>query len=214
VIASATAPSTMVGAGIYRRAQVETTRTFYSSGARDGWVRESREKSTTGGTASAAATTLRLGDDTAKRQYRSILSFSTGAGLPNDAVITKVTLKIKKQGVTGGGDPVTKFGGFLVDMKKGFFGTSTALRTGDFRAAAGRTYGSFRPGAAGGWYSIDLTGARAYVNKVSTHSGLTQIRLRFKLDDNNNRVANYLRLYSGDAPTSSRPRLAVTYYVP
>jgi len=34
------------------------------------------------------------------------------------------------------------------------------------------------------------------------------------LDDNNNSVANYLRLYSGNSTTSVRPQLVVTYYVP
>jgi hypothetical protein len=52
------------------------------------------------------------------------------------------------------------------------------------------------------------------VNKSTARSGLTQIRLRFKLDDNNNRIANYLSVYSGNAPSSSRPQLVVTYYVP
>jgi len=116
--------------------------------------------------------------------------------------------------VTGGGDPVAKFKGFMVDMKKGYFGTSTLLRASDFQASASKTYGAFKPALSGGWYSINLTSAKAYINKTSSHAGLTQIRLRFKLDDNNNRVANYLRLYSGNASTSSRPQLIVTYYMP
>jgi hypothetical protein len=205
--------SALVGAGIYRRAQVLTTKTFSSSGARDGWVLESGEHSSKGGKANATAATFRLGDDKSKRQYRSVLSFAT-SGLPDSAVITKVTLKLRKQGVAGGGDPISKFRGLGLDVKKGFFGSSTALRTGDFQAAASKSYGPFKPALASGWYSIDLTGAKGYLNKVSTHSGLTQVRLRFKLDDNNNRVANYLSLYSGNAGTSVRPRLVVTYYVP
>jgi hypothetical protein len=43
---------------------------------------------------------------------------------------------------------------------------------------------------------------------------LTQIRLRFKLDDNNNNVANFLSLYSGNAGAANRPQLIVEYYVP
>ena len=136
------------------------------------------------------------------------------ASIPDGAVITGVTLKFRKQGVTGGGDPVAKFNGFMVDMKKGYFGTRTTLQAGDFQASASKTYGAFKPAVSGGWYSINLTSAKAYINKTSSHAGLTQIRLRFKLDDNNNRVANYLRLYSGNAPTSSRPQLIVTYYMP
>jgi hypothetical protein len=211
---AAVPPSTLVGAGIYRKAQVETTATFTSSGSLDGWVLESRHTSSAGGTVSSASTTLRLGDNASKKQYRSILSFTTGAALPDSAVITKVTLKVRKQGVTGGGDPVSKFQGFMLDLKKGYFGTSSSLRASDFQARASKSYGPLKPAAVSGWYTFDLTDAKAYVNKASTSSGRTQIRLRFHLDDNNNWVANYLRLYSGNASAWARPQLVVTYYVP
>ena len=48
----------------------------------------------------------------------------------------------------------------------------------------------------------------------ATGSGLTQIRLRFKLDDNNDAINNYLSLYSGNAPLAYRPQLVIEYYVP
>jgi hypothetical protein len=211
-LAAAAAPSTLVGAGIYRRAQVSTTATFTSTGSQDGWVLESSHTSSRGGTTNSSSTTLRLGDNASKKQYRSVLSFGT-SGLPDSAVITKVTLRVKKQGVTGGGDPVTKFQGFMVDVKKGYFGTSATLQTSDFQATANRSYG-YKPSPVGGWYSFNLTGAKAYVSKTSSSSGRTQVRLRFKLDDNGNAVANYLRLYSGNASTAYRPQLVVTYYVP
>ena len=185
--------------------------TFRSAGARDGWILESSETSNKGGTLNSAATTFRLGDDAGKRQYRAILSFNT-ASLPDDAVITKVTLKVKRQGVTGGGDPVNVFRGFLADVKKGRFGTP-ALQAGDFQAAANKTVGPRKPALAGGWYSLDLTGAGVFVNRLASNGGLTQIRLRFKLDDDNNRKANYLRLFSGNAPAASRPQLIVEYDV-
>ncbi len=187
--------------------------THISAAAQDGWVLESSENSKVGGSLNATATTLRLGDDAAKKQYRSILSFNTG-GLPNTAVITKVTLKVRKQGITGGGDPLATFQGFKVDIKKGFLGPAAALAVGDFQAAASKTYGPFSPALASGWYSINLTAGKAYINKVTTGGGLTQIRLYFKLDDNNNTVANYLSLYSGNAGSVSRPQLIVEYYVP
>ena len=96
----------------------------------------------------------------------------------------------------------------------GFFGTASTLQAADFQAAASKTCGPFMPAPVSNWYTIDLAAAKAYVNKLATASGLTQIRLRFKLDDNNDAVANYLSLYSGDAPAASRPQLIVTYYVP
>ena len=59
-----------------------------------------------------------------------------------------------------------------------------------------------------------MTSAKPYINKLAPASGLTQIRLRFKLDDNNNALANYLSLFSGNAPVTYRPQLLIWYYVP
>jgi predicted outer membrane repeat protein len=187
--------------------------TLSSTSTQDGWILESSETSNAGGVLNSIATTFNLGDDATKKQYRGILSFSTGPGLPDTAHITAVTLKVKRSAVVGGGNPVTTFQGFMVDVKKGLFGT-TALQAGDFQAAATKLYGPFNTALVGGWYSINLATPDAYINKLSTNSGLTQIRLRFKLDDNNNTIANYLSLFSGNAPATSRPQLVITYYVP
>ncbi|MBW7918314.1 MAG: hypothetical protein H3C52_03295 [Anaerolineales bacterium] len=183
-----------------------------SAGAQDGWTLESFETSNMGGTFNSTAITLLLGDDAVNRQYRSILSFNT-ASLPDNAVITKVTLKVRLQKIVGGGNPVNALQGFMADVRKGVFGTS-ALQVIDFQAPASKTVGPLKPALVGGWYTLNLTPAKASVNKLATGSGLTQIRLRFKLDDNNNAVANYLSLYSGNAAVGARPQLIVEYYVP
>ena len=197
------------------RTPATATQTFTSIGAQDGWILESSENSNVGGSMGSTVPTFSVGDDPAKRQYLSILSFSTGASLPDTAVITSVTLKVKKMLIFGGGNPVTIFGGFMVDIKNGFFGSTSALQTSDFQAIASKIYGPFNTSPVSDWYSIDLSDAKTYVNKLATGSGLTQIRLRFKLDDNNNAIANYLDLYSGNAPAAAdRPQLVVTYYVP
>jgi hypothetical protein len=192
-------------------AQVVST-TLSSFNTYDGWILESSENSNLGGTMNSTATTLRLGDDAARKQYRSILSFDTSS-LPDTAVITKVTLKLRQQAIVGGGNPVTTFQGFMTDIRRGSFGTS-ALQLTDWQAAAQKTAGPFNPTLSGVWYSLDLTGAKAYVNKLTTGGGLTQIRLRFQLDDNNDAFANYLSLYSGNAGAASRPQLIIEYYVP
>jgi hypothetical protein len=189
------------------------TLTVTSTGTRDGWVLETRETGGKGGSLNATATTIRLGDDKARRQYRGILSFSTGAGLPDDAVITKVTLRVRRQAIAGGGNPVSAFGGLMADLKKGPFGT-TALQATDFQATAGKTLGAFKPGLVSGWYSIDLTAGRASINRASSLSGVTGLRLRLKLGDNNNAVANYLSVYSGNATAASRPQLVIEYHLP
>ncbi len=191
---------------------VTTTLTFKSTALHDGWILESSETSGNGGTMNATATVLYLGDNAQKKQYRSILSFTTSS-LPDNAVITKVTLKLKRQGITGGGNPVSMFQGFMADVKKGMFGTAP-LALADFKVNANKTVGPQSPALTSGWYSLNLTPAKAYVNKLATNSGLTQIRLRFKLDDNNNATANFLKLYSGNSGAANRPQLIVEYYVP
>jgi len=191
-----------------------TTLTLISIADQDGWIIESSETSGVGGARNNTAIAINLGDNQARRQYLGILSFASGAALPDTAVITGLTLKVKKQGVTGGGDPLATFQGFMVDIKNGFFGSTSVLQIADFQAAAGNTYGPFTPAPVSNWYTLDLTGAGPFVNKLTANSGLTQIRLRFKLDDNNDAVANYLSLFSGSAPAVDRPQLIVTYYVP
>lgn len=193
--------------------QLRKVVTLQSVGAYDGWITESSENSGKGGAFNTNAPIFNVGDNALRKQYLGILSFNTGINLPDNAVITKVTLKFKKQGITGGGNPLNIFQGFMVDIKNGFFGVMR-LETNDFQAKANKTYGPFKPIPVSNWYAIDLTNAKDYINKFSTNAGLTQIRLRFKLDDNNNKIANYLSLYSGDAPTANRPQLIVEYYVP
>jgi hypothetical protein len=193
----------------------KVTKTYYSTASQDGWLLESSEISNTGGTMNATAATLSLGDNNAKKQYRSILSFNT-ASLPDAAVITKATLKLKHNSVApAGSTPITLLQGIFVDVRKGFFGTFPALQLADFQATANKTVGSFTPALSSGWYAINLTNAKDSVNKLATDGGLTQFRLRFKLDDNNNTVANMLNLVSGNNATPAyRPTLIIEYYVP
>jgi CSLREA domain-containing protein len=183
--------------------------TFRSNAKQDGWILESSETSNKGGTLNKGASTLNVGDDAANKQYRAVLSFGTAA-LPDDAVITKVTLRVKRAGTpVGGGNPITIFGGFMVDVKKGNFGTS-ALQLTDFQTKGNKTLSGLKPALKSGWYTMNLTTAKAQINLT----GNTQIRLRFKLDDNNNFTANFLKIYSGNAGAASRPQLIVEYYVP
>ena len=189
------------------------TLTIMSTNTQDGWVLESSENGNKGSTLNSTLTTFRLGDDASKKQYRGILSFKTSV-LPDNAVITAVTLKVKKQGIVGGGNPLTIFQGFFADVKTGFFGTAAALQFADFQATSSKIIGPTNGTFSANWYSINLVNAKTFINKLTSNSGLTQIRLRFKLDDNNNAIANYLSLYSGNAPAGSRPQLVITYSIP
>ncbi len=187
--------------------------TFRSQGTYDGWVLESAENSNQGGTINNSATTLRLGDDAARKQYRSILSFNTSS-LPDDAVIQRVLLKLRHQGITGTGNPINLFGGIFAEIRKGPFGTYPALQLTDWQAQANVRLGPFKPSLSSGWYTLNLSNGRAAINRTTSNSGVTQIRLRFRIDDNNDGVANYLSLYSGNAGTVSQPQLFVEYYLP
>jgi hypothetical protein len=111
-----------------------------------------------------------------------------------------------------GTNPFTILGGLKVDMHNPFFGANAGLVIGDFQAAAGKSaVATFGATPASNWYSalLNATG-RAYVNKI----GVTQFRLRFAKDDNNDNGADYMKFYSGNAGAASRPQLIIEYYVP
>ncbi len=185
--------------------------TVRSNGTYDGYVLESGENTNIGGTLDRTAATFILGDGAQDKQYRAILHFNTGP-LPDNAVITKVTLKIRKQEVLGT-NPFTILDGLKVDMRKPYFGTGYALETRDFQAAAGKNVVAiFGATPVNYWYSANLNAiGRAYLNKT----GVTQFRLRFSLDDNNDNAADYMRFCSGNyATVAARPTLVVEYYVP
>jgi murein DD-endopeptidase MepM/ murein hydrolase activator NlpD/Tol biopolymer transport system component len=185
--------------------------TFQSSGVYDGWILESVETSIKGGSFNSTETTFRLGDDVGDKQYRTILSFNTTV-LPDNAVITKVTLKIKKMGLVGT-DPFTILGGLKVDIRKPFFGTTVNLVVSDFQAAVNRAaVGTFGKTPVNNWYSAVIGSAGyPYVNKTGT----TQFRLYFAKDDNDDNGADYMKFFSGNyATASARPTLIIEYYVP
>ncbi len=186
------------------------TKTFSSAGVYDGWILESSELSNTGGTLNAPATTFNAGDETRDRQYRSILSFQTGS-LPDTAVISSVQLKIRKQG-TVGVDPFTTHGPLLAEVRQGAFSVNAALQLVDFAAPASPgTADVFAPLPLS-WYGATLADANLVrINKI----GLTQFRVRFTKDDDDDMKADYAKFFSGNAASSANwPTLVVTYYLP
>ena len=181
-----------------------------SYAAHDGWVLESTERSGRGGSLNAKATTIRIGDDKLDRQFRGILSFDTSA-VPDDAVITAATLSFKRQGVVGR-DPFRTHGSLVGDVIRGAFSRSAKLQLSDFQAAPNLRagIGSFAK-PLDGWYRGTFSdGAHRFVNT----RGRTQIRLRFTKDDNDDRGADYLSIYSGNAVIDLRPVLDIEYSLP
>jgi hypothetical protein len=195
------------GGEVYNR---KATMTLSSIGTYDGWVLEYLENSNTGSTVDSTGTHFRVGDALAARQYRAILHFNTGL-LPDTAVVTKVTLKVKKSGVTGT-DPFTILGTLRVDMSKPYFGTAPLAAT-DFQAAAGLSNVAILSSPSPTNWSSGLLNAlgKAFINLT----GVTQFRLRFSIDDNDNNAPDYVSFFSGNySVVSARPVLIIEYYVP
>lgn len=192
------------------------TMTFRSNGANDGWILESGESTGRGGTRDANAPTFNLGDDARDRQYRAILHFPTSA-LPDNAVVTMVILSIKKQDRIGT-DPFTTHGNILIDIRYGAFGSigpfpNYSLQITDFQEPADKAeVGTIQNNPVSGWYWSALDpSAFPFINL----KGVTQFRLRFQLDDNDDLGNDYLKFYSGNAnKQTDRPQLLVEYYVP
>jgi CSLREA domain-containing protein len=181
-----------------------------STAAEDGWILESSETSGKGGTIKKNTATLNIGDDAANKQYRAILSFDTSS-LPANAVITAVTLNLKYAGKKGT-LPFKTHGNLLADIQMGAFKNNAALQLSDFKAGASQTGGlSFTKDKLNDWYSQTFNAADfQYINPI----GVTQIRLRFTKDDNNDFGADFLKIYSGNAAEADRPQLIIEYYVP
>lgn len=182
---------------------------FLSEGAYDGSVLEVGELKEEGGSVEAVGTTFRLGDASADRQYRAILSFFT-ASLPDKAVISSVVLKIKKQGLVGT-NPFTILNSLILDIRKPAFG-SKSLETSDFQTPASlEGVGTFGSVPTAGWYTASLAETSyPFINLTGT----TQFRLLFQLDDNDDGENDYMKFYSGDAQEADRPLLNIKYYLP
>lgn len=189
---------------------------FTSIADMDGWILESGENTNTGGRADSISSVLRLGDNNVRKQYRSIVSFRTSP-LPDTAVILKASLRLKHiSAIPSAPDPIFGFQGIILDLRKGFFDTSSSLQLNDFNAAPTLRDGPFVPNLVDGWYTIDLKQEKlAFIHTSIEGEGLTQIRVRFRLDDNGNNLAEVLNLASGNHPNAAfRPVLLLTYYVP
>jgi uncharacterized delta-60 repeat protein len=185
---------------------ITNTASFNSVGAYDGWILESGENSSKGGTLDKISNVFYLGDDDKDRQYRSILSFNTNS-IPDNVTLTSAQVKIKKQGIVGA-DPFKTHGNLLLEIRNGTFSNDIALSSEDFSAIAniGSTKDSFSAADAG-WYTANLSNVNlGFVNKY----GETQFRLLFTKDDNDDMSADYAKFFSGNA-TADQPQLIVMY---
>jgi carboxypeptidase T len=186
--------------------------TFTSGGTQDGWVLESGENTSVGGSLTSNNSTssaLRVGDNNQDRQYKTVVSFDTSS-IPDGATIVSVTLRLLRGSVTGT-NPFTTHGTCWVDVQNGGFSGSTTLQNGDWQAAATGVQAASLSNAAsnGVWSTGNLNAAGiAALNKTGT----TQLRVYFNLGDNDDTGNDYLGYYSGENSTAAnRPQLVVTY---
>ena len=184
--------------------------TLTSAPTADGLILESGENTSVGGTMNSTSDAFFVGDNAANRQYRGILHFNTAA-LPDTAVVTSVTIRLKLKGLVGT-NPFTTHGGLVADIHQNFFGKTSALALSDFQAAANNmASATFGAAPVNGWYTATLSNASLpFINRIRQ----TQFRLRFTLDDNNDRGADFLAFFSGNAVVANRPQLVIQYYVP
>ena len=185
-------------------AGVSSPLTIYSTAGQDGYMRESTETSGVGGFADTTGN-LRVGDTNAKLQQIGIYSFDTSA-IPDGATITAVTFTIFRYSVSG---TPTSLGDLLVDIKNGYYGTDSTLVMGDFEAASSATaVGTLPyPTANKVAYSCSLNASGiANINKT----GLTQLKVRFATDDDNDTANDYLSLYTGEN-ANYPPYIVVTW---
>jgi hypothetical protein len=177
-----------------------------SNKAQDGWVLESKETSNTGGGKDNSSAVIRVGDDLNDRQYRSILSFDTSA-IHDNAVILSAVIKVRLQSITGR-NPFQTHGLLRLDIQTEGFSKNLSLQLSDFGALpAMSSVGSFnKTASAGGWYGATINSAS--FNLINP-KGVTQFRMRFAKDDNDDRGNDYLAFYSGNS--ASMPTLSVTY---
>ena len=189
---------------------------FTSDGAYDGWVMEAKETSNKGGTTNANAATFRVGDNGQDNQYRSILQFST-TSLPDNAVITQMILTMQLETIVGT-NPFSTHRSMWVDIRQGAFGSFGpfqigALQTSDFQAPASLySAGIIQDNAVGGWYWVNFD---PMVFPQVNLKGVTQFRLGFQLDDDDDRRDDYLSFFSGNyGVQSARPQLMIKYFVP
>ena len=184
-----------------------------SSGARDGYIVESSETSNQGGTVVAASmnfAAIRAGDTEFNQQIKSILSFDTSSisqGTP--IVFARLFLQ---RGTVVGVNPFEILGPCYVDVKGGNgFSTLPALQKTDFQtlATAVRAGQLSNPPYDGAWSSAVLNGpGTAAINKT----GITQCRIYFAIDDNDNSARDFIGWYSGENPDpGKRPFLQVYY---
>ena len=198
-----------VGYGSYTWEVTAQTSKFVSAAGADGHLVESSEFSDVGGAGSTAAGGyIYVGDYTADRQIKGLMSFNVS--LPGGAVVTGARIEYRMASPAGT-NPFTTHGPLMVDFATPFFGAAANLAASDFQAAAtSYDIAGCSSVPSGAIYTCNLDGSI-----WGSLSGTVQFRFHFFLDDNDDGGADFLRIISGNYPNASyRPVLVLDYYIP
>lgn len=181
---------------------------FAGVAAEDGWVQQARRADGTCGSLNAQGQSLLVGDTALRCQLRSVTSFDTSA-IPDDATLLAASLRVARVGASGS---TSQFGTLRGDVRRGAFGSSSALQSGDFQAAATAAGGipSIAVPANGAWVTAALNAAG--VAAVNRGTGRTQLRLGFATASDNDATADNVAFASANHTEKTlRPVLRVTF---
>ena len=186
--------------------------------AHDGYLQESHETSEVGGFADGISRNILIGDTSSRQQLIALLSFDTSQ-VPAGAHIVSAELIMTRSSARGNpAEPDAPLGNMLVDMlcpvdSDSIYGDVPEPEVTDFQAfsdlvdmtEAPLTYPTANGRTANGF--LTETGVEAL-----NRDGVTQMKVRFQVPDNDNDRADYLMFYSGDirAPLL-RPTLKIVY---
>lgn len=189
-------------------AGTKAQRSMQSIGARDGTIQEFRSLNSRGESVIRTGL-LTIGDTAVRQQRRAILAFDTRQ-IPDNATVTKVTLRLTYAGVAGQ-NPFETHGRLLVDVRNSWFGSANTLQASDFQATASLAgVGPIRRLTTTRYSASWTSGVTTRINK----RGETQFRLRFAKKHDGDGVTDTINFYDGSAPSAQRPVLIVEYLVP